>query len=53
LEDLKAAVDAITSKHKADQLPAIYEHHYATCLENLKPEYYPGFLRDIRRLADE
>ena len=53
LEDLKAAVDAITSKDKADQLPAIFEHNYATSLEDLKPEYYPGFLRDIRRLADE
>jgi hypothetical protein len=53
LEDLKAAVNAITSKDKADQLPAIFEHHYATSLEDLKPEYYPGFLRDIRRLADE
>ncbi len=53
LEDLKAAVDVITSKEKADQLPTIFEHHYATSLEDLKPEYYPGFLRDIRRLADE
>ena len=53
LEDLTAAVDAITTKDKADQLPAIFEHHYATGLGDLKPEYYPGFLRDIRRLADE
>jgi hypothetical protein len=53
LEDLKVAVDVITSKEKADQLPAIFEHHYATSLEDLKPEYYPGLLRDIRRLADE
>lgn len=31
----------------------IFKYHSATCLEDLKEEYYPGFLRDIRRLGNE
>jgi hypothetical protein len=31
----------------------IFKYHSATWLEDLKEEYYPGFLRDIRRLGNE
>jgi len=27
-------------------------HHGATCLDDLKEEYYPSFLRDVRRLGN-
>ena len=53
LEDLQAAVEEKTSKGFGELLPALFEHHYATSLEDLKPSNYPGFLRDIRRMTDE
>ena len=31
---------------------AVFTHHGATCLDDLKAEYYPSFLRDIRRLGN-
>jgi hypothetical protein len=31
---------------------AVFAHHGATCLDDLKEEYYPSFLRDIRRLGN-
>jgi hypothetical protein len=53
LEDLQAAVEEKTGKGLADLLPDLFDHHYATSLEDLKPSYYPGFLRDLRRLGNE
>lgn len=53
LDDLKAAVEEKSKKGLGDQITAVYEHHYASSLEDLKPSNYPGFLRDIRRLGDE
>lgn len=53
LEDLQEAVAEKTKEGFGAQLPDLFEHHYASSLEDLKPSNYPGFLRDIRRLGDE
>ncbi|MDC7248468.1 MAG: hypothetical protein PQJ49_00920 [Sphaerochaetaceae bacterium] len=37
----------------SNQFKAVYEHHSATSLTDLKEEYYPAFLRDIRGLGHE
>jgi hypothetical protein len=31
-------------------LPALFDHHYAKELADLKPEYYESFLRDLKEL---
>jgi hypothetical protein len=53
LDDLKAAIDGKAKEGMSDRFAGVFEHHYATSLEDLDPTYYPGFLRDIRRLGDE
>lgn len=53
LEDLQSAIDVKVGQGLEERLPAVFDHHFATSLEDLKPEYYPGFLRDIRRLCNE
>jgi len=34
------------------EFPPVFEHHHATSLADLNEEYYPSFLRDIRRLGN-
>jgi hypothetical protein len=53
LDDLKAAIDEKTKAGLEDKIPEVCEHHRATSLEDLKPTYYPSFLRDIKGLTDE
>ena len=46
---------AMTEKKREgleDAFAAVFAHHGATCLDDLKEEYYPSFLRDIRRLGN-
>ena len=52
-EDLVVAVGEKIKAGYSDQIPAVFEHHNATGLNDLKPEYYAGFLRDIRSLDHE
>lgn len=51
IEMIKEELDK--KKAFSNQFKAVYEHHSATSLDDLKEEYYPGFLRDIRRLGNE
>ncbi len=51
IERIKEALK--NKKDYSDQFEDIYEHHFATCLDDLKEEYYPAFLRDIRGLGNE
>lgn len=53
LEDIKAALEEKTKEGLKDKFPAVFGHHYATTLEDLKPSSYPSFLRDIRGLSHE
>ena len=53
LEDLKTAVEEKTKEGLADRFAGVFEHHYATSLEDLNPSYYAGFLRDMRSLGHE
>lgn len=50
-EDLEAALAEKGKEGLDGGFPAVFDHHYATSLEDLKEEYYPSFLRDIRRLS--
>ena len=52
-EDIKSALEDKTQEGLKDKFPAVYEHHFATTLEDLKPSSYPSFLRDIRGLSHE
>ena len=53
LEDIKGALEDKTQEGLKDKFPSVFEHHFATTLEDLKPAAYPGFLRDIRGLSHE
>ena len=52
-QDLEAALTEKREEGLGDLFDAVFGHHYATTLEDLKEEYYPSFLRDIRRLGRE
>jgi len=52
-QDLEAALDGKEKEGLGDLFSAVFAHHHATSLEDLKAEYYPSFLRDIRRLSRE
>lgn len=49
-QDLESALTEKREEGLGDLFDAVFGHHYATTLEDLKEEYYPSFLRDIRRL---
>lgn len=49
-KDIEAALTEKREEGLGDLFDAVFGHHYATTLEDLKEEYYPSFLRDIRRL---
>ena len=49
-QDIEAALTEKREEGLGDLFDAVFGHHYATTLEDLKEEYYPSFLRDIRRL---
>jgi len=52
-QDLEAALDGKAKEGLGDLFGDVFGHHFATSLEDLKEEYYPSFLRDIRRLSRE
>jgi len=51
-----ADIEQAMTEKKRDGLEyafaAVFAHHGSTCLDDLKEEYYPSFLRDIRRLGN-
>ena len=51
-----ADIEQAMTEKKRDGLEyaftAVFAHHGATCLDDLKEEYYPSFLRDVRRLGN-
>ena len=51
-EDIGQALAEKQREGMEDTFVAVFEHHGATCLDDLKEEYYPSFLRDIRRLGN-
>jgi hypothetical protein len=53
IEDIKAAIEKRTDEGLGDKLQAVFKHHHATSLEDLKPSYYPSFLRDMKGLTHE
>jgi hypothetical protein len=50
----KADIEQALAEKEAvrSEFPPVFEHHGATCLDDLNEEYYPSFLRDIRRLSN-
>jgi len=50
--DIEQALSEKEKEGDGDSFRAIFEHHGSTCLEDLRVEYYPSFLRDIRRLGN-
>ena len=53
LDDIQGVLKSLEGSGQEDQVTAILDHHYATSLNDLKVEYYAGFLRDIRELGRE
>lgn len=51
-EDLEHALSEKEREGLGNMFAAIFEHHGSTCLEDLRVEYYPSFLRDVRRLGN-
>ena len=52
-DDLSSAIDEKAMDGYGEVIDYIFDHHHATNLEDLKPEYYPAFLRDIRGIDHE
>jgi hypothetical protein len=50
LDDIKASLNKLKSQNCENQIKEVFAHHYATSLEDLKPEYYSSFIRDIEEL---
>jgi hypothetical protein len=50
LDDIKASLGKLKSQNCENQIKEVFAHHYATSLEDLKPEYYSSFIRDIEEL---
>ncbi len=50
-QDLEAALREKEKEGLDGKFGAVLGHHHATSLWDLKEEYYPSFLRDIRRLG--
>ncbi len=48
LDDIKAAIAELPKAQKDKRLPEVFGHHFATSLEDLRPENYAGCLRDIQ-----
>ena len=51
-DDIEQALLEKEKQGEGDSFGAIFSHHGATGIEDLKEEYYPSFLRDIRRLGN-
>lgn len=51
-EDIEQALAEKERQGLGNSFAAVFEHHGATCLEDLKVEYYSSFLRDVRRLGN-
>lgn len=49
-QDLEAALTEKREQGLEGMFDAVFDHHHASSLGDLKEEYYPSFLRDIRRL---
>ncbi len=52
IADIEQAMTEKKREGLEDAFTAVFAHHGATCLDDLKEEYYPSFLRDIRRLGN-
>ena len=52
MADIEQAMTEKKREGLEDSFVAVFAHHGATCLDDLKEEYYPSFLRDIRRLGN-
>jgi len=50
--DIEQALSEKEKQGEGDSFGAIFSYHGATGIEDLKEEYYPSFLRDIRRLGN-
>ncbi len=53
LDDIKVVIAKITQGRLEKKIPAVFEHHFATSLDDLKPENYTGCLRDLKGLQHE
>lgn len=51
-EEVAVMVETVKKSGNGGVLPGLFEHHYATSLEDLKQEYYPSFMRDAEVYAD-
>ena len=52
MADIEQAMVEKEREGLGDAFAAVFEHHGSTCLDDLREEYYPSFLRDIRRLGN-
>jgi hypothetical protein len=51
-DDINSVVEAIKAGANAVQLNALFDHQFATSVEDLKEEHYASFLWDARRLIN-
>ena len=50
-DEVTAIVDEVKANGNDDVLTGLFEHHYATSIDDLKQEYYPSFMRDAEVYA--
>ena len=49
-EEVAVRIDEIKNEGYEKEISEVFEHHFATSLDDLKAEYYPAFMRDAWRL---
>ena len=49
-EEVKARVEELKAEGYSDKLYALFEHHNATSVDDLKSEYYSSFMRDAEEI---
>ncbi len=49
-EEVTARVEELKAEGYSDKLSALFEHHNATSVDDLKSEYYSSFMRDAEEI---
>ncbi len=49
-EEVTARVEELKTEGYSDKLSALFEHHNATSVDDLKSEYYSSFMRDAEEI---
>ena len=49
-DEVSARIEELKAEGYSESLPALFEHHNATSLDDLKSDYYASFMRDAEEI---